>query len=99
MSRGLTMPVAEYTHADGCSVTGGYVYRGTRIPELTGHYLYADFCRGWVRSFRLTSGGVANEARDWPALATGQLLSFGRDGSGELYVISGAGRVWRIVRR
>ena len=95
----LTMPVQEYSHADGCSVTGGFVYRGARIPELTGHYLYGDYCRGWVRSFRLTSGGVVNEERDWPPLATGQLLSFGRDGLGELYVISGSGRVSRIVKR
>ena len=95
---GLTMPVLEYTHADGCSVTGGYVYRGTRIPELTGHYLYADYCRGWLRSFRLTSDGAAAEQKTW-GVTVPQALSFGRDGAGELYVVSGSGRIWRIVKR
>ena len=51
---GLTLPVFEYGHGEGCSVTGGYVYRGTAIPELNGHYFYGDFCSGWVRSFRYT---------------------------------------------
>src|SRR3990172_10672719 len=49
---GLTLPVAEYGRADGCSVTGGFVYRGQRIPGLVGHYLYSDYCQGWLRSFR-----------------------------------------------
>ena len=42
----LVWPVAQYTHDDGCSVTGGYVYQGTKLPRLAGRYLYGDFCSG-----------------------------------------------------
>jgi glucose/arabinose dehydrogenase len=97
---GLTLPVFEYGHGEGCSVTGGYVYRGTAIPELNGHYFYGDFCSGWVRSFRYTGDGVA-DTWDWTGdLGTvSALTSFGTDGQGELYVVSGGGNVYRIVRR
>ena len=94
----LVLPAHEYLHSEGCSVTGGYVYRGTAIPELTGHYLYADYCRGWLRSFRATSGGVANEHQSWAGVTLPGTVSFGRDGAGELYMIAGT-RVWRIVRQ
>ncbi|NIP78247.1 MAG: glucose dehydrogenase, partial [Gemmatimonadetes bacterium] len=50
---GLVLPVHEYSHADGCSITGGFVYRGAAVPSLEGRYLFADYCRGWIRSFRL----------------------------------------------
>jgi hypothetical protein len=93
----LTLPAHEYLHADGCSVTGGYVYRGIAIPELTGHYLYADYCRGWLRSFRATPGGAANEHRLWPDVSLPLTVSFGRDGAGELYMVAGT-QVWRVVR-
>ena len=95
---GLTLPAHEYLHAEGCSVTGGYVYRGEGIPELTGHYLYADYCRGWLRSFRATASGLANEHRAWGGVSLPLTVSFGRDGAGELYMIAGT-QVWRIVRR
>jgi hypothetical protein len=93
----LTLPAHEYLHADGCSVTSGYVYRGTAIPELTGHYLYADYCRGWMRSFRATPSGAATEHRLWPDVSLPLTVSFGRDGAGELYMVAGT-QVWRIVR-
>ena len=49
----MTYPVAEYSHEAGrCSVTGGYVYRGQAVPTIQGTYFYADFCAGFVRSFR-----------------------------------------------
>lgn len=93
---GLALPVFEYNHDQGCSITGGYVYRGAAIPELQGHYFYADFCQGWVRSFRYQGGQVMNEA-DWPTLRPGGTIpSFGEDAAGELYVV-GAGRVLKIV--
>jgi glucose/arabinose dehydrogenase len=94
---GLTLPVLEYSHSEGCSITGGYVYRGARIPALQGHYFYADFCQGWVRSFRVT-GGATLEETDWPTLHPGRLVtSFGEDAAGELYVMTGEGRVLKIV--
>jgi len=93
----LTLPVLDYTHADGCSVTGGYVYRGSAIPELSGHYLYSDYCRGWLRSFRYTPGG-ATEHQLWAGISVPGSVSFGLDGSGEVYMIAGA-RVWRLERR
>jgi glucose/arabinose dehydrogenase len=95
--RTLTYPVHEYLHAEGCSVIGGYVYRGPSIPALTGHYLYSDFCRGWLRSFRLV-GGNATRHRTWVDITAPRTVSFGRDGVGELYMV-GDGKVWRIVSR
>jgi len=93
----LTLPVLEYSHSEGCSVIGGNVYRGSAIPELTGHYLYTDFCQGWLRSFRSISG-FATERRTWAGISVPFTNSFGRDGAGELYMIGGT-RVWRIVRQ
>ncbi len=92
-----TLPVFEYSHSDGCSISGGFVYRGAAIPALQGHYFYADYCRGWVRSFRLENG-QAVESQQWPTLAPGGAVpSFGQDAAGELYVLSAEGRVFRIV--
>jgi glucose/arabinose dehydrogenase len=96
---GFTLPVEEYGHSGGaCSVTGGYVYRGSALPRLRGVYFYGDFCAGFVRSFRF-SGGAAVMGDDWPQLAPaeGQLSSFGEDAAGELYVLSGAGSVYKVV--
>ena len=94
---GLALPVLEYSHDDGCSVTGGYVYRGAAIPALQGFYFYADYCGGWVRSFRY-QGGQATEPFNWPSLAPGgSVTSFGEDAAGELYVASSDGGVFRIV--
>jgi len=95
--RALTLPVVDYPHSEGCSVTGGFVYRGVAIPELSGHYLYADYCRGWLRSFRMNAGRVS-EQKNWTNVSLPLVNSFGQDGAGELYMISGAG-VWRIVRQ
>ncbi len=96
---GLTRPVTEYTHADGCSITGGYVYRGRALPALAGTYFYADFCSGLVRSFRY-AGGRATDAREWPMLKPGgQVTSFGEDASGELYVTVADGKVLQVVAR
>jgi glucose/arabinose dehydrogenase len=93
---GLTQPVIDYGHNDGCSVTGGYVYRGSLAPALRGHYFYADYCSGWVRSFRL-AGRQVTQPLDWSTLRPGgQITSFGEDAGGELYIIVSSGRVFRI---
>ena len=94
---GLTLPVLEYSHQEGCSITGGYVYRGEAIPSLQGHYLYADLCQRWVRSFRFAEGAVT-EQTEWPSLMpVGPVLSFGEDALGEIYVLDESGRVSKIV--
>ena len=98
-TEGLTFPVLEYEHPAGCSVTGGYVYRGAAMPGLHGIYFYSDFCGGWVRSFRM-EGGVALEKMDWPSLETGGFVtSFGEDAAGELYLLTEEGEVYKIVQR
>ncbi|TKB70092.1 MAG: PQQ-dependent sugar dehydrogenase [Nitrospira sp.] len=93
----LTLPILEYPHDNGtCSVTGGYVYRGTAIPVIQGTYFYADFCAGFVRSFRFNNGS-ALEQTEWPLLAASSITSFGQDGLGELYILNRGGTVSRIV--
>ncbi len=82
---GLVLPVAEYDHGQGCSVTGGYVYRGTRYPDLTGVYLFGDYCSGSIWGLR------PSEAGDWQMallLETDLFISsFGEDAAGEIYVV------------
>lgn len=93
----LTLPILEYTHDNGaCSVTGGYVYRGQAAPTIQGTYFYADFCAGFVRSFRFHNGS-ALERTEWPLLAASSITSFGQDGLGELYLLTKDGRVSRIA--
>ena len=95
---GLTPPVLDYPHAQGaCSVTGGFVYRGA-IASLRGTYFYADFCAGFVRSFRL-AGGQPSEQTEWPLLNAGpnSITSFGEDAQGELYVTTQGGILFKIV--
>lgn len=91
---GLVFPIHEYGHDEGCSVTGGYVYRGAAIPQLDGHYFFSDYCTGFIRSIA-PDGAV----HDWTE-GTGpvdQVSSFGRDAAGEVYVVSAVGAVYRIV--
>jgi glucose/arabinose dehydrogenase len=97
-SAGLTLPVLEYDHSHGCSVIGGFVYRGSAIPALRGVYLYGDFCAGEVRSFRYANGAVT-EAQTWPAFPAGNpITSFGEDAAGELYVLSQGNAIYHIVQ-
>jgi glucose/arabinose dehydrogenase len=95
---GKEMPVAEYDHVQGCSVTSGYVYRGSAIPEYFGHYFYADWCLGWVRSFEHTSSGAINH-EDWSDDLgnPGQITSFGLDASGEMLYTTFEGTLGRII--
>ena len=94
----LTDPVLVYDNpGDGCSVTGGHVYRGSAMAELRGTYLYSDFCAGWLRGFRLV-GGTATEQATWIAEPIGGVMSLGVDVAGEIYILTSDGDVHQLVR-
>jgi len=92
---GLVLPVFEYDHGKGCSITGGFVYRGKAMPALAGRYFFADYCTGEVASFRYRDG----KAGDVVSLGvTDSVTSFGRDAAGELYILTANGTVRKLVR-
>jgi glucose/arabinose dehydrogenase len=94
---GFTGPVYEYSHADGCSITGGYVYRGAAIPGLAGTYFFSDYCSGWLHSFRYVGGGVT-DFREWDEVGSiGRVTSFGVDAGGEIYLTVADGRLLKLV--
>ena len=95
---GLTLPIIQYDHSQGCSITGGFVYRGAAIPEIQGLYFYSDYCSGFLRSFRF-SGGTPVDQRDWAFTNIGNVTSFGVDAAGELYMLSASGRAYRVVKQ
>jgi glucose/arabinose dehydrogenase len=89
-------PVVEYPHALGCSISGGYVYRGSKVPTAKGRYLYGDYCSGIVWSFRPVNGRATGLRRE-PFTVRG-LSSFGEDASGELYLMSvDSGALYRLA--
>jgi glucose/arabinose dehydrogenase len=92
-------PVAQYSHSDGCSVTGGYVYRGNRVPALRGRYVYADYCSGrlWTMRAGPSPGGVREDTGRL-AVKLANVTSFGQGSAGELYVIAN-GSLYRFARR
>src|SRR5262245_5530068 len=92
---GAVLPVYEYSHADGCSVTGGVVYRGTAIPGLGGAFLFSDYCQGTIRALR-ASGGQTTEEHTYTEAQATNLVSFGVDNSGEVLVVSLDGPVYRL---
>jgi glucose/arabinose dehydrogenase len=93
----LVMPVAEYSHDHGCSVTGGFVYRGERIPAAQGRYFYGDYCSGTVWSLASRDGKAADIRRHRVRVAG--LSSFGEDVAGEVYLVSLEGNVFRLDSR
>ena len=95
-ARDFVAPVAVYGHDLGCSVTGGYVYRGSLVPALAGQYLYADFCSG--RAWALPADGTGR--RQGRQIGTvPQPSSFGEDAAGEVYVTSFDGGIYQLVPR
>ncbi len=90
----LVFPVAEYDHGRGCSVTGGYVYRGAARRAERGRYVYGDWCSGIVWSFRI-SGRAAKGLRVEP-FRVESLTSFGENAAGELFAVSSEGTIYRI---
>ena len=93
-SAGTVLPVTEYDHSLGCSITGGYVYRGARYPNLRGKYLFGDFCSG--RIFALTSNGDGTFSREELLVSALPLASFGEDEQGELYIASHGGSIYHL---
>jgi len=91
----LTLPILEYGHNPGCSVTGGYVYRGSSIPQLYGTYLYGDYCSGVIWGASRSCAGAWSTAPlvDSPL----NISSFGEDESGEIYVTHIGGAVYRVT--
>jgi glucose/arabinose dehydrogenase len=90
----LVQPVAQYTHANGCSVTGGYVYRGSKA-SLRGRYIYGDYCSGMVWSFKLVGGKATGLRRE--RFEIDDVTSFGQDNAGELYAVSHSGTIHRLT--
>jgi hypothetical protein len=83
-------PVATYSHQQGCSITGGYVYRGRDVPALAGAYVFGDYCSGLLWTLR-DGGGPQLMSLRVPGLT-----SFAEDASGELYALSDRGRLYRF---
>lgn len=98
---GLTLPAFEYDHgtggANGCSITGGFAYRGRALPELAGRYFYSDFCGGYLKSFLVAGSGIVDQ-RDWEIGDIGRVVSFGQDADGELYLLTSSGAIHKIER-
>jgi hypothetical protein len=95
----LTLPVLDYGRSDGCSITGGVVYRGCRMPGYHGTYFYGDYCTAMIRSFRLVNGQALDQ-RDWTAaLGRGieSISSFGVDADGEVHIVDHGGEIFRIT--
>jgi glucose/arabinose dehydrogenase len=91
----LVAPIAEYAHSQGCSVTGGYVYRGSAVPAAQGRYFYGDYCSGRIWSLRIVNGRQT-ELRPEP-FRVGELTSWGEDARGELYAVSGGGTISKLA--
>jgi glucose/arabinose dehydrogenase len=104
---GLTDPIHEYSHSAGCSITGGYVYRGAAIPSLAGTYFFADYCSNTVWSFRYDGQAVSEFTDRTAEMAPGGGLSiqsvagFGEDGFGEMYIVdrgsTTTGEIYKIL--
>jgi glucose/arabinose dehydrogenase len=95
---GFALPVVEYDHSQGCSVTGGYVYRGQEFPLLKGIYVYGDYCSGRIWGLARSGGGSWRTAQ--LARADISLSSFGEDEVGELYLVDmGQGELFRLMAR
>ncbi|MDL2335408.1 MAG: PQQ-dependent sugar dehydrogenase [Chloroflexota bacterium] len=97
-STGITLPVAEYSHNDGCSITGGYVYRGSLYPALVGLYVFSDYCSGnlWAIDAASSIGAGPVTPIEY-GNANINPTAFGEDESGELYLVNGAGQIFRLT--
>lgn len=89
-----TFPVKTYLHSLGCSVTGGYIYRGYRRPDHVGRYIYGDYCSGRIWQFRYQGGVLTSDSL---LVVASSISSFGVDQNGELYICNHAGSIWRFA--
>jgi hypothetical protein len=90
-------PIAVYPLSGGnCAVTGGFVYRGSRVPAARGRYFYGDYCSGRVWSLKVVRGRATSIRRE--GFRVEGLTSFGEDARGELYLVSHGGTVYRLSR-
>jgi glucose/arabinose dehydrogenase len=100
----LVLPLLEYDHGQGCSITGGPLYRGCQMPDWQGTYFYGDFCSGFLRSFRYSGGTLLDMVDRTADLDPGHTLSnsltsFGTDAQGEMYIVDRDGTVLRVGPR
>lgn len=103
----FTDPIYVYGHGSGCAITGGYVYRGCAIPDLSGTYFFSDYCSAKIWSFRYSVGGGITEFTDRTAelapgggLSIASITSYGEDAFGEMYMTDEAGgEVFKIIPR
>ncbi|MER3487931.1 MAG: glucose dehydrogenase [Chloroflexota bacterium] len=93
----LVFPIAEYGHSQGCSVTGGYVYRGKAVRAARGRYFFGDYCSGTIWSLRVEQGRARDLRRE--PFRVESLSSFGEDAAGELYLVSHQGQIYRLAAR
>jgi glucose/arabinose dehydrogenase len=91
----LVAPVHVYSHDEGCSVTGGYVYHGRSMSAQAGRYFFGDFCSGTIWSLRIENGRAVDVRRE--AAHVDDLSSFGVDNARELYAVSLRGRIYRLT--
>jgi glucose/arabinose dehydrogenase len=95
---GHVPPVLQYSHAGmSCAVTGGYVVRDSRLPQLAGQYVYGDYCTGALHTAKLRESGATNKV--YLSLVVPRLTSFGEDADGRIYATSWHGTVYRLDPR
>ena len=89
----MIFPISQYTHSDGCSITGGYFYAGSAYPNFIGNYFFADYCRN--RIGRVNSSGTIT----YSATFTGSnnFTTFGQNLTGELFIASSSGNIYRVI--
>jgi glucose/arabinose dehydrogenase len=90
----LVFPIAVYSHDAGCSITGGYVYRGKAVPSARGRYFYGDYCNGTIWSLRTVKGKLRGLRRE--PFRVPNLSSFGEDPAGELYAVGLGGGLYKL---
>jgi hypothetical protein len=88
--------VYVYSHAGGnCSVTGGYVYRGSAVPAAVGRYFFGDYCSGDIWSLRIQDGRAVDVRKE--SFRVGSITTFGQDNAGELYLGTGGGEIFKLA--